>query len=82
MPLKPKAKLEETLTYQRLKCQVNLAPFSLTLNDLMQLKIGDLIKTDHRLNEPLVLKHQEQVICPVTLGEMNFFKSIQIVSSI
>ncbi len=80
--LKPKVHLEEALSNQRLQCQVDLTPLSLKLNDVINLRVGDVIKTDHKLTDSLLLKHKQQAICPVELGETNLFKSIQIASSL
>lgn len=80
--LKPKANLQEALADQLLQCQVDLIPISLKLNDVINLRVGDVIKTDHKLIDSLLLKHERQTVCQVEPGESNHFKSIQIASSL
>jgi len=79
---KPKSDLQKALASQVLHCQIELAPLPLALNDVLQLQPGDVIKTDHPLSSLLLLNHQQQTICHVEIGANNYFKSIQIASSL
>lgn len=77
---KPKSTLASALAEESLHCQIDFKPLSLRLQDLQQLRRGDVIKMDHRLNEPLHLVHQQQLISHVELGASQSLKSIQITS--
>lgn len=66
------------LDQQPVALQVELSPLSLPLHDLIHLKIGDVIKTDHPLDDPMKLKHQHHAICNVQLGEYLRQKTIQL----
>lgn len=74
--------LEEALGPQQIKCNVQLDAIRLKLNDIINLKVGDVIKTDQKCTTSFTLKQIQQSICQVDLGEHQQFKSIQIVSSI
>lgn len=75
---RPKGDLQQVLGSQLLDCQVELNPVMLPLDELFRLKPGDVIKTDHTLNTPLLLKHKQHTVCQVEPGETNQSKSIQI----
>lgn len=77
---KPKALVQEALASQALNCEVQMKPLQLPLEDIIRLKIGDVIKTDHLLSEPLRLVHKQQTICQAEAGSTNLYKSIQIKS--
>ena len=79
---KPKDNLHEALEPQLLHWHVELNPVSLQLEDMIRLQVGDVIRTDHPLTTPLLLKNNQQTVCNVDIGETNLFKSIQITSSL
>lgn len=79
---KPKVPLQEALDSELLCCEVELNPMTLQLDKLLRLKPGDVITTDQALTTPILLKHQQQTVCHVDIGEINQTKSIQIVSSL
>ena len=70
--------IEDALDEENLSLNVAFLPISLSLDDMMCLQVGDVIKTDHLLTSPLVLQHQKQTIAQVDIGENNHQKSIQI----
>jgi|GEM_PF-1859100 len=72
--------LEDALHPQTLDCQVELQAFKLPLDALLNLRVGDLISSDHPLASPLLLKHQQQTICQVRPGANQLYKSIKIES--
>ena len=74
----PIKKLSEAIDPLSIPLHVELSPVSLRLNDIIQLKIGDVIKTDHPITIPLQLKQNQKTICSVEIGEANAHKSIQI----
>lgn len=74
-------KLDEAIAPQELNLEVRFKPFSLPLNKLLQLQIGDVIKTDHQLEEPLNLQHQQDVLSLVQIGQQHSFKSIKLTRS-
>lgn len=78
----PQVDLQDLLGAELLHCQVELKPFMLKVKDTMNLKVGDVIKTDHLLINPLELKQQRKSICLVEPGQAKQHKSIQIVSSL
>ena len=69
---------ETALMSQTLDLHVELTPITLRVEDIMQLQIGNVIKTDHPLNQALQLKHQHKTLDYCQLGEQQSFKSIQI----
>ncbi len=71
---KPVSSLDEALAPQILPLHVELSPISLQLSNLIHLQVGDIIKTDHPITIPLLLKHDKETICNVDIGE----QSIQI----
>lgn len=78
----PKVDLKDLLGSELLRCQVELKPFTLKVKDTLNLKVGDVIKSDHLLSSPLDLKQQGKSICLVEPGQAKQHKSIQIVSSL
>lgn len=75
-----KSDLYVALSPQTIQCQVELNPVSLQLKDVLQLQVGDVIKTDHLITQPLLVKKHKQPICKATLCETNQHKSIEIKS--
>ncbi len=73
---KSPATLHEALATQRLQLHVGLNPLPLKLADIIRLQVGDVIKTDHPITDPLKLTHQQQTICNVDIGKSNTTKSI------
>lgn len=81
--IKPsKIDLEEALSPQLLEWQVELTPMRLQVKNMLSLRVGDVIKTDHLLSTPLLLKHQQQTVCHGEIGKTNHYKSIKITSSL
>lgn len=74
--------IQKALGTERLLCQIELTAISLPLEALVQLKVGDVIRSDHAITTPLILKHQHKTICHVRLGTDNHKKSIQIESTL
>ena len=79
---KPTGNLHDALDPQLLHWHVELSPVSLQLEDMIRLQVGDVIRTDHPLTMPLLLKNNQQTVCHVEIGETNHYKSIQITSSL
>lgn len=76
--LKPTCSLDTLFDPYPVKLEIELNPTSLTLAEITQLEVGDVIKTDHPITSPLRLKHTEKTICHVHLGEHNHTHTIQI----
>lgn len=72
------AELDDALAAERVTLDVKLNALPLKLADVVRLKIGDVIKTDHPLSVPLSLSLNQKTICCVDIGKDNFHKSIQI----
>ena len=70
--------IQDALDPESISLNVTFLPFSLSLDDLMCLQVGDVIKTDHLLTNPLVLQLNSQKMAQVDIGENNHQKSIQI----
>lgn len=68
--------LDDALATQALDLHVTLNPLPLKLADILRLQVGDLIKTDHPIAEPMTLTYQQQTICNVNIGKSNVNKSI------
>lgn len=81
-PKKPEISLKAVLKEQAINCQVELQAFSLNLKESSTLKIGDVIKTDHAVTQPVLLTHHKKTLLSANLGKTNDHQSIQIVSSI
>lgn len=81
LPAKPASKkvtasLHEVVAAQHIELQVELNPLSLKLSDIMQLHVGNVIKTDHPITEPMKLMNKHHTICNVDLGKSASSKSI------
>lgn len=74
----PLAKLSDALAAEKVNLHVELNPVPLKLTDMVRLKVGDVIKTDHLLTTPLRLSINQKTICSVDIGKENSHKSIQI----
>ena len=70
--------LHHALADQSVDLQANI-PIALKLADIVALTIGDVIKTEHLITEPIPLTHQKKLVCSVELGAKNSYKSVQIV---
>lgn len=75
---KPLSDLKQALASQYLPCQIELLPLTLPLQSVMRLQVGDVIKSDHALLAPLLLKHNQHTLCTVNPGTKLPHKSIQI----
>ncbi|KTD45380.1 Surface presentation of antigens (SPOA) [Legionella quinlivanii] len=73
--------LESSLSDEQLELEIKLLSFTMNLADLLTLKPGEVIKTDHPQNEDLLLKHQQLTLCTVHKGSNDGYKSIQIASN-
>ena len=71
---KPICSVDKALSTHSLALSVELSPITLSLFNLIQLRVGDVIKTDHPMTKPLLLKNGETTISTVDIGE----QSIQI----
>jgi hypothetical protein len=74
--------LHDALERQLLHWHVDLHPVVLPLIDMLHLQVGDVIKTDHPISMPFLLKAEQQTLCQVDIGESEHYKSIQITSSL
>ncbi|MDI9817548.1 MULTISPECIES: FliM/FliN family flagellar motor C-terminal domain-containing protein [unclassified Legionella] len=77
-PASALGKLHDALAEEHLELQVVLEPFDLPVNQLLNLQVGDLIKTDHRLTLPLHLQHEQKIVATVDIGQNQTYKSIQL----
>lgn len=75
--IKPIA-IHKAIDTKKIDLQVALIPVPLPLKSMLNLRVGDVIKTDHPLTAPLHLNHQQQTVCHVDIGITNAYKSIQI----
>ena len=75
---KATATIQQSLATQRLNLEVALTSLPLKLADIIRLRVGDVIKTDHSLSAPAQLTLQHKTICSVDIGASNACKSIQI----
>lgn len=76
--LKPIIGLNNALQSISINLHVQLCPIPLHLKDMLRLQVGDIIKTDHPIADPVVLKHHQQSVCHAHIGETSFYKSIQL----
>lgn len=79
--VKPKTALQAALATQLMHGQVALKPIHLKVKDVVALRVGDVISTEHPLTQALELTHKNQSICEVHIGASNQHKTIQIKSS-
>lgn len=75
---KPLCRLAEVLATKKIGLTVQLEPLRLSLEKLLSLQVGDVIKTDHCLNKPLEIQHQQQTLC---LGIAGQHRTIQLTRS-
>ncbi|MBA2709666.1 MAG: FliM/FliN family flagellar motor switch protein [Tatlockia sp.] len=75
-------KLDEALVSNELELSIEFQPQCLSLDKLVNLQVGDLIKTSHLMSNPLIIRHQKQAIFEVEAGQIQEFKSVQIKRSL
>ena len=75
------ANLTDALEPQPIQLHVELNPVSLQLNNILRLRVGDVIKTDHPITTPVQLKQNQHFICTAEIGETRSYKSIQLTRS-
>ncbi|MFI4918190.1 MAG: FliM/FliN family flagellar motor C-terminal domain-containing protein [Legionellales bacterium] len=68
--------IDQALAEQKVTLNVELLPITLRLNQLMSLKAGDVIASDHLLSTPLRLTQEKQVVAHTELGLSAQHKSI------
>ncbi|WP_298626870.1 FliM/FliN family flagellar motor C-terminal domain-containing protein [uncultured Legionella sp.] len=68
--------LDDAVAKHRLSLSLELGSITLPLQQLVSLKAGDVIATDHPINSPLCLKQQDEVIAQAELGQSSQYKSI------
>ncbi|CDZ77053.1 Flagellar motor switch protein [Legionella massiliensis] len=81
-PAKHLVRLEEALANKELQLTVELEPLVLSVAKLSGLQVGDIVKTSHPHNKPLLLNFQQQAICEVELGQQLLHRSIQLRKSL
>lgn len=68
--------LDEALGDQLLNINLELLPFHLPINQLINIQVGDVIATDHSLATPLRVMQENQVLAHAELGQSAHYKSI------
>lgn len=69
-------KLDDAVAYHNLALNLELTSITLPLHQLVSLKAGDVIATDHPISAPVHLKQQDQVVAQADLGQSSQYKSI------
>ncbi|ARG96955.1 FliM/FliN family flagellar motor C-terminal domain-containing protein [Legionella micdadei] len=77
----PLTGLELTLASKKLTLTIEFAAFRLPLGKLLNLQVGNIIKTDHALNKPLLVQYNNQTVCEGEIGRLLQHKSIQLTRS-
>lgn len=78
IPQKPLARLDDALTTQSIHLTTQLAPLHLSVQKLLNMQVGDVIKTDHPVNKPFHIYCQHQKIGEGIAGQVLQHKSIQL----
>ncbi len=78
---KPISHLNASLASKKLSLTIEFTPLRLSLEKLLGLCVGDLIKTDHPITSPLPIQYKQQTVCTGIVGQSLQHKSIQIGSS-
>lgn len=68
--------LDDALANHHLSLSLELDSIMLPLQQLAELKIGDVIATEHSIKTPIGLKQQDQVVAHAELGQSSHYKSI------
>ena len=68
--------LDRALSNEQISLSIVLIPLRLTMNELMNLQIGDVISSDHPITKQVNLQHQEQLLAYAELGQSSNHKSI------
>ncbi|MDH5228489.1 MAG: FliM/FliN family flagellar motor switch protein [Gammaproteobacteria bacterium] len=81
---KEKAKLNsihESLRSKRIQYSVEIGQTEVSVNDLRNLKIGDVLRLDQSLNDSVnIVIHGKTIQCKAYLGQQNKRKSLKVVS--
>lgn len=70
--------VDKALAKQELELSIQFEPQFLSLNQLTNLQVGDVIKTSHLLDKPLFLQYEKQQIGEAKAGQFEHYKSIQV----
>jgi hypothetical protein len=75
---KPKAlhTLDEALAYKQLTLSLELDAINIPFKQLMELQLGDVLVTDHKLAQPLNLIHEQKHVASTELGQQSEYKSV------
>lgn len=81
LPLKKKqqqnlSSLDEALAKKNLRLSVELDSMTISLQQLLDLQIGDVIKTDHQCSDRLRLVYEQKTYATTELGALATTKSI------
>jgi hypothetical protein len=68
--------LDEALGEESLTLNLELCSMNLSIKQLVDLQIGDLISTDHKQTSPLQLMHEKKTYATAELGKKDDNKSI------
>lgn len=74
--------LEDALAQESVTLELQLSPMTLAMGQLLQLQIGDVIKSDHPITSPLPLMQEKERVALVQLGQAAGHKSIILKESI
>lgn len=69
-------RLDDAVANHNLALSLELTSITLPLHQLVSLKAGDVIATDHPIGAPVHLKQQDQVVAEADLGQSSHYKSI------
>lgn len=67
---------DEALSEQKINLNLELTPFSLPLQQLINLEVGDVLVTDHPITTSVRLMHKEKLLAQAELGQSLPCKSI------
>lgn len=68
--------LNEAITEQTVSLNLELIPSGLSVKNLAQMQIGDILSTHHLLTEPLRITRGKQLFAQADLGQSSHYKSI------
>ena len=68
--------LDEALAEQQLTLSLELDSFNIPFKQLMDLQLGDVLVTDHKLTQPLTLNYGQKQLATTELGQLSDHKSV------
>ena len=70
--------LQDALSPVRTRASIELTPLEMSVGSLLEIRLGDVLRLEQSLDEPLHVKIGDQRVCSGHLGRSGIFKAVEL----